>query len=142
MEFFAGRKSSKGFLAAQQGADVGAQYRSVIFYRNNEQRTVAEQVIKEITAAGIWDAPIVTQVEPLRAFYKAEDYHQKYFDARINIIVGRTEFDQKQNWWHVFGDLLSGYYYTFEVVVDARTGAIRKSMLESHANDITGGRRA
>jgi len=64
----------------RQGGDVGTQYRSVIFYHNNEQRTVAEQVIKEIAAAGIWDAPIVTHVEPLRAFYKAEDYHQQYFE--------------------------------------------------------------
>ena len=64
----------------RQGGDVGAQYRSVIFYHNNEQRAVAEQVIKEITSAGIWDAPIVTQVEPLKAFYKAEDYHQQYFE--------------------------------------------------------------
>jgi peptide-methionine (S)-S-oxide reductase len=64
----------------RQGADVGSQYRSVIFYHNSEQRAVAEQVIREITAAGIWDAPIVTQVEPLKAFYKAEDYHQQYFE--------------------------------------------------------------
>jgi peptide-methionine (S)-S-oxide reductase len=64
----------------RQGADVGTQYRSAIFYHNSEQRAVAENVIKEITAAGIWDAPIVTQVEPLKAFYKAEDYHQKYFE--------------------------------------------------------------
>jgi len=64
----------------RQGGDVGTQYRSVIFYHNNEQRAVAEQVIKEITGAGIWDAPIVTQVEPLKAFYKAEDYHQQYFE--------------------------------------------------------------
>jgi peptide-methionine (S)-S-oxide reductase len=64
----------------RQGGDVGTQYRSVIFYHNSEQRAVAEQVIKEITAAGMWDAPIVTQVEPLKAFYKAEDYHQKYFE--------------------------------------------------------------
>ena len=64
----------------RQGADVGTQYRSAIFYHNNEQRAVAEQVIKEITAAGIWNAPVVTQVEPLQAFYKAEDYHQQYFE--------------------------------------------------------------
>lgn len=64
----------------RQGADVGTQYRSVIFYHNNEQNAVAEHVIKEITAAGIWDASIVTQVEPLKAFYKAEDYHQQYFE--------------------------------------------------------------
>jgi len=64
----------------RQGGDVGTQYRSVIFYHNSEQRVVAEQVIKEISAAGIWDAPIVIQVEPLKAFYKAEDYHQRYFE--------------------------------------------------------------
>ncbi|MGD0177014.1 MAG: peptide-methionine (S)-S-oxide reductase MsrA [Candidatus Bathyarchaeia archaeon] len=64
----------------RQGADVGTQYRSVIFHHNNQQKVAAEQVIKEITNAGIWDAPIVTQVEPLKAFYKAEDYHQRYFE--------------------------------------------------------------
>jgi len=64
----------------RQGGDVGTQYRSIIFYHNGEQRAVAENVMKEITAAGIWDAPIVTQVEPLKAFYKAEDYHQQYFE--------------------------------------------------------------
>lgn len=64
----------------RQGADVGTQYRSVIFYHNSEQRAVAENVIREITAAGIWDALVVTQVEPLKAFYKAEDYHQQYFE--------------------------------------------------------------
>ena len=64
----------------RQGADAGTQYRSVIFYHNNEQKADAEEVIKEITKAGIWDAPIVTQVEPLKAFYKADDYHQQYFE--------------------------------------------------------------
>ncbi len=63
----------------RQGADAGTQYRSIILYHNNEQREVAEQVIKEITAEGIWDGQIVTQVVPLEAFYKAEDYHQEYF---------------------------------------------------------------
>jgi peptide-methionine (S)-S-oxide reductase len=64
----------------RQGADVGTQYRSVIFYHNDEQRAVAEQVVQEITTARIWDAPVVTQVEPLKVFYKAEDYHQQYFE--------------------------------------------------------------
>ena len=64
----------------RQGGDVGTQYRSVIFYQNNEQRAAAEQAISEITGAAIWDAPIVTQVEPFKAFYKAEDYHQEYFE--------------------------------------------------------------
>ena len=63
----------------RQGADVGTQYRSVIFYHNEEQRTIAEQVVKEIEDAKIWDAPIVTQLAPFEAFYKAEDYHQEYF---------------------------------------------------------------
>ncbi len=64
----------------RQGGDVGTQYRSIILYHNNEQKAVAEQVIKEITAEGIWDGQIVTQVVPFEAFYKAEDYHQKYFE--------------------------------------------------------------
>lgn len=63
----------------RQGADVGTQYRSVIFYHGDEQRVVAEEVIREIEAAGIWDRPIVTEVTPFEVFYKAEDYHQEYF---------------------------------------------------------------
>ena len=63
----------------RQGADVGTQYRSAIFYHNPQQKTITEQVIKEITEAGTWDRPIVTQVTPFEAFYKAEDYHQEYF---------------------------------------------------------------
>jgi peptide-methionine (S)-S-oxide reductase len=64
----------------RQGADVGTQYRSAIFYHTPEQRETAEQVIAELTAAGVWDAPIVTQVAPLTNFYPAEDYHQDYFE--------------------------------------------------------------
>ena len=63
----------------RQGADVGTQYRSVIFHHNEEQKRVAEQVIQEITDAKIWDAPIVTEVTPFKKFYVAEDYHQEYF---------------------------------------------------------------
>jgi peptide-methionine (S)-S-oxide reductase len=63
----------------RQGADVGTQYRSAIFYHTPEQRAMAEQVIAELTAAGIWKAPIVTEVTPLTAFYRAEDYHQEFF---------------------------------------------------------------
>jgi peptide-methionine (S)-S-oxide reductase len=64
----------------RQGADVGTQYRSAIFYHNEEQKAVAEQVIQELSAANYWDAPIVTEVIPFSKFYTAEDYHQKYFD--------------------------------------------------------------
>ena len=63
----------------RQGADVGTQYRSAIFYHTPEQKAAAEQVISELTAAGLWDQPVVTQVLPLDAFYPAEDYHQEYF---------------------------------------------------------------
>lgn len=63
----------------RQGADVGTQYRSMILYHNNEQKTVADQAVREIEATGIWDAPIVTQVVPFEAFHVAESYHQEYF---------------------------------------------------------------
>jgi len=63
----------------RQGADVGTQYRSVIFTHDDDQRAAAESVITRIEAEGIWDDPIVTQVAPLDAFYKAEDYHQEYY---------------------------------------------------------------
>ena len=63
----------------RQGPDFGTQYRSAIFYHMPEQKEAAEQRIRELNAAKIWDAPIVTQVVPLQAFYRAEDYHQGYF---------------------------------------------------------------
>jgi peptide-methionine (S)-S-oxide reductase len=63
----------------RQGADVGPQYRSAIFYHDEEQRRVAEGVISELEAKGVWDDPIVTEVTPFDAFYVAEDYHQGYY---------------------------------------------------------------
>jgi peptide-methionine (S)-S-oxide reductase len=63
----------------RQGADCGTQYRSVIFYHNDAQRAMAEQLIKELNQDGIWSDPIVTEVAPAPIFYKAEDYHQNYF---------------------------------------------------------------
>jgi len=65
----------------RQGADVGTQYRSVIFYHTPVQKEVAEKKIAELNAAQIWDAPIVTEVKPFQAFYRAEDYHQGYFQS-------------------------------------------------------------
>ncbi len=64
----------------RQGADVGSQYRSAIFYHSPSQQAVAEQAIKELEANGPWDDPIVTEVTPLDVFYPAEAYHQKYFE--------------------------------------------------------------
>jgi peptide-methionine (S)-S-oxide reductase len=63
----------------RQGADVGTQYRSVIFYHDDKQKAIAEQLIKELNAAKIWKTPIVTEVKPFTAFYPAEDYHRNYF---------------------------------------------------------------
>ncbi|HEY6237623.1 MAG TPA: peptide-methionine (S)-S-oxide reductase MsrA [Thermoplasmata archaeon] len=63
----------------RQGGDVGTQYRSVIFYRNDVQRAVAEEVIGEVSSARIWKGTIVTEVAPFRAFYPAEEYHRDYF---------------------------------------------------------------
>jgi len=67
----------------RQGADIGTQYRSVIFYHSQEQKGIAEEVIGEITAARIWDSPIVTEVTPIGTFYRAEDYHQDYFQQNM-----------------------------------------------------------
>ena len=63
----------------RQGADVGTQYRSVVFYHSPQQKEAAEQRIAELNAEGIWPAPIVTQIAPLQEFYPAEPYHQGYF---------------------------------------------------------------
>ncbi len=63
----------------RQGNDVGTQYRSAIFTHSPEQQATAREVIAELNASGTWDAPIVTEVTPFRAFYRAEDYHQDYF---------------------------------------------------------------
>ena len=63
----------------RQGNDVGTQYRSAIFYHDDEQKADAEQAIREITEARIWSRPIVTEIVPLTDFYAAEAYHQDYF---------------------------------------------------------------
>lgn len=63
----------------RQGADVGTQYRSAIYYHNDEQKRVAEAVIAAFTEQKLWDNPIVTEVTALDTFYAAEDYHQNYY---------------------------------------------------------------
>lgn len=64
----------------RQGADVGTQYRSVVFYRSDEQKRTAEQVIRGLEAQKLYSRPVVTQLVPFTAFYKAEDYHQEYYE--------------------------------------------------------------
>lgn len=63
----------------RQGADVGTQYRSAIFYKNEVQKKAAQTIIAAMKKARIYDSPIVTTLEPLTKFYKAEDYHQNYY---------------------------------------------------------------
>ncbi len=63
----------------RQGNDAGTQYRSVILYRDAAQKAAAEEVMKEIDASKVWGAKAVTQIQPFKAFYKAEDYHQGYY---------------------------------------------------------------
>lgn len=67
----------------RQGADAGTQYRSVIFYHNEEQKSVAERMKKEF-APTLWDDPIVTEISPFGEFFKAEDYHQNYYKDNPN----------------------------------------------------------
>ena len=69
----------------RQGADVGSQYRSVIFYHSPQQQKLAESCKQELDRSGAWGKPIVTEILPYTAFYKAEGYHQDYFDANPNM---------------------------------------------------------
>ena len=68
-----------------QGADVGSQYRSAIFYHNEEQKAQAEKYKKEIHASGAWNKPIVTEIAPFTKLYNAEKYHQDYYSTNPNL---------------------------------------------------------
>jgi len=68
----------------RQGPDVGPQYRSAIYYHSPEQKAVADKTIADISAAKIWNNPIVTEVTKFEAFYPAEDYHQRYYERNPN----------------------------------------------------------
>lgn len=79
----------------RQGADVGTQYRSVIFYHNEVQKLIAENILDEVEATKIYDKPIVTEVTPFDIFYKAEGYHQEYFENNPNQPYCSTVIDPK-----------------------------------------------
>jgi peptide-methionine (S)-S-oxide reductase len=68
----------------RQGADVGTQYRSVIFYHDIGQKRAAEEAIADLTASGAWADPVVTELSPAPVFFAAEDYHQRYFERNGN----------------------------------------------------------
>ena len=63
----------------RQGADVGTQYRSAIFYHSPEQKAIAEAMIQELGADKVWNRSVVTEITPFTRFYPAEDYHQEYY---------------------------------------------------------------
>ncbi len=79
----------------RQGADFGTQYRSLILYHSPDQQTTAEALIREFKAEGIWDSPIVTQVQPYRAFYLGEDYHQDYYEKNPSAGYCRVVIEPK-----------------------------------------------
>lgn len=68
----------------RQGNDIGPQYRSVIFYHNDEQKEIAERSLKRTDESDLWEDPIVTKIEPLENYYVAENYHQNYFENNPN----------------------------------------------------------
>jgi methionine-S-sulfoxide reductase len=68
----------------RQGADVGTQYRSVIFFKDETQKVAAQNIIAALKKAKVYDSPIVTTLEPFKHFYKAEDYHQNYYQNNKN----------------------------------------------------------
>lgn len=91
----------------RQGADIGTQYRSVIFYRNLRQKQLAEEVLKELQAQQLWGANLfVTQIEPLKKFYAAEAYHQDFFQknptqgyCQLIIVPKLSRFRQQFPQW-------------------------------------------
>ena len=68
----------------RQGADMGTQYRSVIFYENERQKTIALNLKNELDKSGIWENPVVTEISPFVNFYPAENYHQDYYNLNKN----------------------------------------------------------
>lgn len=91
----------------RQGADVGTQYRSVIFYHNDEQKAIAEKSRQETDASNLWPNPIVTEIVPLTDFYEAEDYHQNYYKLNPNQPYCRMVIDPKvQKFRKAFQEML------------------------------------
>ncbi|WP_242692274.1 peptide-methionine (S)-S-oxide reductase MsrA [Aridibaculum aurantiacum] len=91
----------------QQGNDVGPQYRSAVFYHNEEQKRLAEGYKEQLDKAGAWSNPIVTTVEPLKNFYEAENYHQDYYNNNPNQMYCRYVIQPKlEKFQKVFKDKL------------------------------------
>lgn len=91
----------------QQGNDIGPQYRSVVFYHNEEQKKTTEHYKDELNTSGAWASPIVTSIEPLKNFYVAEDYHQNYYNANSDQMYCRYVIQPKlEKFQKVFNDKL------------------------------------
>lgn len=95
----------------RQGADVGPQYRSAIFYHNEEQKRIAETSMKKTDESDLWDDPIVTEISPLINYYKAEDYHQNYFNNNPNagycsVVIAPKLAKFKKDFPHLLQDSL------------------------------------
>lgn len=91
----------------QQGNDMGPQYRSVIFYHNQEQKEKAEKYKAALQKSGAWDNPIVTAIEPFKNFYPAENYHQNYYNDNQNQPYCRFVIRPKlEKFEHVFKNKL------------------------------------
>jgi peptide-methionine (S)-S-oxide reductase len=88
----------------RQGADIGPQYRSVVYYHSPEQKAAAERIIAEVNAAGIYRGPVVTELSPAETFYEAEEYHQEYFARNPDqgycrvVIEPKVAKFRKMNW--------------------------------------------
>lgn len=95
----------------RQGADVGPQYRSVIFYHDEEQKQIAEKSMKRTDESDLWDDPVVTEISPLINYYKAEDYHQNYFNENPNagycsVVIAPKLAKFKKDFPHLLQDSL------------------------------------
>ena len=95
----------------RQGADVGTQYRSAIFYLNDEQKEIAEKSLNKTDASDLWEDPIVTEISPLTNYSKAEDYHQNYFNNNPNagycsIVIAPKLAKFKRDFPHLLQDSL------------------------------------
>lgn len=93
----------------RQGADVGPQYRSVIFYMNEEQKKIAEESLKKTDASDLWEDPIVTEIEPLSNYSVAENYHQDYYENNPNagycsIVIAPKIAKFKKDFPHLLSD--------------------------------------